>query len=62
MQQPHNGVLIPAEMRDASTAELDAYAATVKRGNAAFIDAYHALDDQARALGYADIDDLADCA
>jgi hypothetical protein len=56
----HNGVLLPVEMRDASSVEKDAYAATVKAGNARFITAWHALDDQARALGYSGIDELAE--
>jgi hypothetical protein len=60
MRHPHNGVLLPAELDSASMAERDAYAADVKRSNAAFNSAYHALDDQARTLGYAGIDDLVD--
>lgn len=47
----HNGVLLPVEMRDATTAEKDAYAAKVKSGNRAFIDAVFALEDAAARLG-----------
>lgn len=58
LSSTHNGVLLPVEMRDASTAEKDAYAAKVKAGNARVVTAYFTLDDEARALGYAGIDDL----
>lgn len=51
MGNVHNGVLIPAEMENASVEELDIYAANVKLGNRRFIDAYFALEDQAQALG-----------
>jgi hypothetical protein len=51
MSKVHNGVLIPDEMRDASSATLDEYAASVKQGNRAFIDAYFALEDEAARLG-----------
>lgn len=57
LQNTHNGVLIPAEMRDAPTAELDAYADRVKRGNRAVIDAIHAVEDAAAARGLT-LDDL----
>lgn len=56
----HNGVLIPAEMAAATAAERDTYAADVKAGNARFCAAYHSLDDQACALGFAGIDALVD--
>jgi hypothetical protein len=52
-----DGVLIPDEMRDAPLVDQQAYAAKVKRGNRAFIDAVFALEDHARSLGV-DLDEL----
>ena len=51
MRPTHNGVLVPDELLNATTAELDAYAATVKQGNRAFVNAYFALEDEARRRG-----------
>jgi hypothetical protein len=53
----HRGVLIPDEMRDTPSAELDAYAERVRAGNRAFVDAYFALEDAAQAAGLT-VDDL----
>lgn len=55
-----DGVLIPAEKRDLPPAELVAYAAKVREGNGAFVDAYWQLEDRAIALGYASLDELID--
>lgn len=41
-----DGVLIPAEMDDATPEELREYARNVKSGNAAFIRAYFKLEDE----------------
>jgi hypothetical protein len=57
MNRTHNGVLIPEELAGASTRELDAYAAEVKAGNRAFVNAFFALEDAARARGL-DVDAL----
>jgi hypothetical protein len=53
----HRGVLIPDEMRDMPSAELDAYAERVRAGNRTFVDAYFALEDAAQAAGLT-VDDL----
>lgn len=47
----HEGVLLPAELRDAPLVERDAYAARVRRINAAFVATTHAVEDAARAAG-----------
>jgi hypothetical protein len=47
----HDGVLLPADLHDAPQAELDAYAARVKQGTAAFVRAHFALKDAATARG-----------
>lgn len=51
MNRTHNGVLVPAEMSDATPQELDRYAEDVKRGNRAFAAAVFALEDRAAELG-----------
>lgn len=45
MNTTHNGVLIPAELRDATPAQLDAYASRVKQENGAIVRAYCDLED-----------------
>lgn len=57
MTSTHHGVLIPQELHGASPRELDAYAAHVKTGNRAFVNAYFALEDAAAAHGLT-VDDL----
>jgi hypothetical protein len=54
----HNGVLIPAEMHHATPDELDAYAARVRAGNRAVIEAYWSIVDMAgeRGLSLEDLD------
>ena len=47
----HRGVLVPDDMLNASEHELDAYAASVKSANRAFITAYYALEAEADRLG-----------
>lgn len=58
MRHPHKGVLLPAELDNATEAEKDAYAAKVKAGNRAVIEAVHQLEDEAERLGI-DLDSAA---
>lgn len=46
MSKIHNGVIIPAELDNATTGELDAYAAKVKQENGEIIRAYFELEEQ----------------
>lgn len=59
MSLVHKGVLIPDDMRNATSAELDAYAEDVVTTNGAFVRAYFKLADKLAARGI-DIDELGD--
>lgn len=59
MGKVHNGVLIPLELHNATVAELDAFAASVKATNGAFIRAYFELADGLASRGI-DIDEIGD--